>query len=165
MKRDSLKGKLSTAALTFFRCGFAGGPRAVTIRNKLTGDGRIGANGWRSENAKNSRLNDSSEPGLLMPRAYGQSPDLPSEAPACNKTSQSHMSGVRNAEAGRATRRDGSVKQRDLVGAACEAGSRRESGWGGGQDDPRLFYFRALLDGGRFFGGERASAGVNRKRA
>lgn len=29
----------------------------------------------------------------------------------------------------------------------------REAVWGGDRDDPRLFYFRALLASGRFFGG------------
>jgi hypothetical protein len=30
--------------------------------------------------------------------------------------------------------------------------------WGGDHDDPRLFYFRALLEGGRFFGGGKRSS-------
>ncbi len=35
--------------------------------------------------------------------------------------------------------------------------SGRSEDAGGGQEDPRLFYFRALLDGDRFFGGGRRS--------
>ncbi len=34
-------------------------------------------------------------------------------------------------------------------------GERRETVWGGDRDDPRLFYFRALLGSGWFFDGVR----------
>jgi hypothetical protein len=52
----------------------------------------------------------------------------------------------------------GSRATRDETMAATSrrnirGGRGRETVWGGDRDDPRLFYFRALLASGRFFGG------------
>jgi hypothetical protein len=43
--------------------------------------------------------------------------------------------------------------ERSLLNAASAARNKRVEIGGGGRIDPRLFYFRALLEGDRFFSG------------
>lgn len=90
-----------------------------------------------------------------MASAQGQSPDLLNELEACSERSQAHMTQVRNKDFGRGKRGADSTQGRREAG-----GGRVKHDGGGDQDDPRLFYFRALLSSDRFFGGRRPSSGA-----
>ncbi|MFN0022374.1 MAG: hypothetical protein ACKVS5_00580 [Parvularculaceae bacterium] len=65
---------------------------------------------------------------------------------ACEKAASAHMSGWAD-DVPSAAAKD--AQRADLIGPS-DGGQKV---WGGDRDDPRLFYFRALLDGDRFFGG------------
>lgn len=76
---------------------------------------------------------------------------------ACSEESQSHMENVRKTSEGELLRTAGVAGAKEKVPSAANA-TCGELGELGGVDrvDPRLFYFRALLDSNRFFSdGER----------
>lgn len=86
-----------------------------------------------------------------MAKAFGDATALPEAEAACSQRSQSHMENVRKSIENSSPRGDGAKTAGERVpNAAREQGD--EIG-GGDRIDPRLFYFRALLDGDRFFKG------------
>lgn len=96
-----------------------------------------------------------------MANAFGRSQSLSHEAPACSDKAQSHMENVRKSEFERLLRRAGRLENLKAPDRGKTAGlKRRAKSWGGDQGDPRLFYFRALLESDRFFGGRRVEAGA-----
>ena len=76
----------------------------------------------------------------------------PDTGDACENAPSAHIEGW--AHGGPATARD--VTGKTPIRRNSRAGIGGETVWGGDQDDPRLFYFRALLASGRFFGGGKA---------
>jgi hypothetical protein len=88
-----------------------------------------------------------------MASAFGRSPELQLEEPACFAGSPSHIGDVRRTERGRAEQGDKKSGMGSITGARRPASDGRQQIWGGDQIDPRLFYFRALLESDRFFGG------------
>ena len=93
-----------------------------------------------------------------MAKAFNGKPAKVLETPACIGGSRSHISNVRTSSEHFATPE---IKSAGEAGSACKTLNNKMSGEGGDRIDPRLFYFRALLDSGRFFGGETSAA--NRK--
>ena len=75
-----------------------------------------------------------------------------SRGDACENAAGAHIE--RWAQGDPATARD--VDSKAATRRNIRAGHGRGTVWGGDQDDPRLFYFRALLASGRFFGGGKA---------
>lgn len=100
--------------------------------------------------AKRIQRRKSSNPGWSMASAARQAPDLTQREPACSERSQSHMDDVRKTNAGRAAEEPGNAMKATDVGKTSNDGG---ADWGGDRIDPRLFYFRALLESDRFFGG------------
>jgi len=87
-------------------------------------------------------------------KAFGDAPALIETKPACSESSQSHMKIVRKTNERESS---GAFGNQARLGRNSSASNvldgYRGSAKGGGLDDPRLFYFRALLDGDRFFSG------------
>lgn len=88
-----------------------------------------------------------------MARAANQAPGLTQKEPACSFERQPHIHGVED----RCLAKDRRLTQRETN----EFSKKR---WGGDQIDPRLFYFRALLESDRLFDGGRALQGAHQKR-
>ncbi len=88
-----------------------------------------------------------------MAKAFGEVLAANLIGPACSVGSQSHIKHVRNPKDRRL--QDAMAEKQNRFDAEKNARSRRVEFGGGDRIDPRLFYFRALLDGGRFFGGGR----------
>ncbi len=70
-------------------------------------------------------------------------------AAPCASAAGAHIE--RGAQGG--SRAAGVIDGRKPSRGHIRAGAGRETIWGGDRDDPRLFYFRALLASDRFFGG------------
>lgn len=92
-----------------------------------------------------------------MAKAYGDALAFIETKAACSEGPQSHIKNVRETSESKTPRAAGAPGAKERVSGVANA-TPGESGELGGVDrtDPRLFYFRALLDGDRFFsGGER----------
>ncbi len=87
-----------------------------------------------------------------MAESSRRTQSAPTKGDACENAAGAHIG--RWAHGDPATARDATGKK--PIRRNIRAGLGRGTVWGGDQDDPRLFYFRALLDGGRFFGGGKA---------
>jgi hypothetical protein len=83
-----------------------------------------------------------------------QTQSAPTRGDACENAPSAHIE--RWAHGDPAAVRD--VTGKTPTRRKIRAGLGRGTVWGGDQDDPRLFYFRALLAGGRFFSGGKARA-------
>ncbi len=81
-----------------------------------------------------------------------QTQGSPEGGDACENAAGAHIEGWALGDP--ATARD--VTMKTPTRRNIRAGLGRGTVWGGDQDDPRLFYFRALLASGRFFGGGKA---------
>lgn len=92
-----------------------------------------------------------------MAKAYGDALAFIETKAACSEGPQSHIENVRETSENELLRAAGAMGAKKRVSGVANA-TLEGSGELGGVDriDPRLFYFRALLDGDRFFsGGER----------
>lgn len=80
-------------------------------------------------------------------------PGADAVAAPCETAEAAHIKGGA-AFAPRTAQMDAAIVPRPVrTGAIHASGAVRETVWGGDREDPRLFYFRALLASGRFFGG------------
>lgn len=96
-----------------------------------------------------------------MSKAFSGKPVEELVSPACFVGSRSHILNVRAPDGHCANLDRENVDEQ--IGARDTAKIAGKSE-GGDRIDPRLFYFRALLDSGRFFGGEsREARASNRK--